>query len=61
MPPKLDLPRVSVVSAGGTITSIGNDRLHMVDYLDTDKWLTVDELLQRDPEVQNIARIRPCL
>jgi L-asparaginase len=58
MPPKLDLPRVSLASAGGTITAIGNDRLHMVDYLDTDKWLTIDELLQRVPEVQNIAKIR---
>lgn len=51
------LPRVGLVLTGGTIDSVGVDRLDMAWYIEANKRLGDGELIARVPEVGQIARV----
>jgi L-asparaginase len=51
------LPRITVILTGGTIDSLGNDRLDLAWYIEANKRLGPGELLARVPELNAIARI----
>jgi len=54
----VSLPRVAVVTTGGTIDSLGADRLDLAAYLETGRRLEPGELLNTmAPELATIARI----
>ena len=54
----MSLPRVAVVTTGGTIDSLGADRLDLAAYLETGRRLEPGELLDSvAPELATIARI----
>ena len=54
----MSLPRVAVVTTGGTIDSLGADRLDLAAYLETGRRLEPGELLNTmAPELATIARI----
>ena len=50
-------PLVKVIGTGGSISYVGDHRLDYVDYSYANKHFTVDELLARVPEVNEVARI----
>jgi L-asparaginase len=52
-----DLPRVALVVTGGTIDSLGKDRLDLAWYIEAGQRLQSGELLARIPEVESIARV----
>jgi L-asparaginase len=52
-----DLPRVGLVLTGGTIDSLGVDRLDSAWYIEANKRLGDGELIARIPEVSSIARV----
>jgi L-asparaginase len=52
------LARVAVVTTGGTIDSLGADRLDLAAYLDTGRRLEPGELLAGVPELVSIADVR---
>ncbi|HEY7297511.1 MAG TPA: asparaginase [Xanthobacteraceae bacterium] len=52
------LPRVAVIITGGTIDSVGQDRLDLAWYIEAGKRLGEGELLGRLPELQSIAEVR---
>ncbi len=49
------LPRVGLILTGGTIDSVGTDRLDLAWYIEAGKRLQDGELLDRLPELKNIA------
>ena len=51
------LPRVGLVLTGGTIDSVGVDRLDLAWYIEANKRLGDGELIARIPEVAQIARV----
>jgi L-asparaginase len=51
--------RIALVHTGGTIGSIGRDRLDLAWYLDTDETRSAEELLGALPELERIAEVRP--
>lgn len=51
------LPHIHVLGTGGTIASLGVDRLDLLTYSETGKRLDIGQLLQRIPEAQTIARV----
>lgn len=51
------LPRVGLIVTGGTIDSVGTDRLDLAWYIETGKKLTPHELLGALPELGAIAQI----
>jgi L-asparaginase len=51
------LPRVALILTGGTIDSLGRDRLHLAGYEETGARLGPGELLARVPELDAIARV----
>src|SRR5262245_52511817 len=51
--------RIALIGTGGTIASIGGDRLDLWEYMDTSRKAEPDELLQRFPEVAEAAEIVP--
>jgi L-asparaginase len=53
------LPRVAVIAAGGTIESLGADRLDLSAYLETGRRTLQGELLDSLPELDAIADVRP--
>ncbi len=54
----MSLPRVAVVTTGGTIDSLGADRLDLAAYLETGRRLQPGELLDSvAPELATIARV----
>jgi L-asparaginase len=53
-----DLPRVGLIVTGGTIDSVGTDRLDLAWYIEAGKRLNDGELLGRIPELKNIAAIQ---
>ena len=56
--PRLSLPRVAVVTTGGTIDSLGADRLDLAAYLETGRRLEPGALLASvAPELASIARV----
>lgn len=52
-----DLPRVALIITGGTIDSVGKDRLDLAWYIEAGKRLNSGELLAQLPELNSIARV----
>ncbi|HET8564442.1 MAG TPA: asparaginase [Candidatus Binatia bacterium] len=52
-----DLPRVALIITGGTIDSIGKDRLDLAWYIEAGKRLNDGELLNQLPELKSIAEV----
>ena len=53
-----DLPRVALIITGGTIDSVGKDRLDLAWYIEAGKRLNTGELLDQLPELA-IHRVAP--
>ncbi len=51
------LPRVALIITGGTIDSVGKDRLDLAWYIEAGKRLNTGELLAQLPELQSIAKV----
>jgi L-asparaginase len=51
------LPRVGLILTGGTIDSVGVDRLDLAWYIEANKRLGEGELLRQLPELNSIARV----
>src|ERR1700741_3862461 len=51
------LPRVALIITGGTIDSVGKDRLDLAWYIEAGKRLADGELLQQLPELKSIAQV----
>ena len=52
------LPRVGLILTGGTIDSVGTDRLDLAWYIEANKRLAEGELLSQLPELKRIARVQ---
>ena len=52
------LPRIAVILTGGTIDSVGNDRLDLAWYMEAGKRLNEGELVGQVPELKEIAQVR---
>ena len=52
-----ELPKVHVVGTGGTISYAADDRLNLVAYAEQGHQVSIQELLARVPEANNVARI----
>ncbi len=52
-----ELPRVALIITGGTIDSVGKDRLDLAWYIEAGKRLNTGELLAQIPELQSLARV----
>ena len=53
-----NLPRVALILTGGTIDSVGKDRLDLAWYIEAGKRLNDGELLQQLPELKEIAEVQ---
>jgi len=53
-----NLPRVALILTGGTIDSLGKDRLDLAWYIEAGKRLGDGELLQQLPELKEIADVQ---
>jgi L-asparaginase len=51
------LPRVALFFTGGTIDSVGVDRLDLAWYIESGNRLVSGEFLQRIPEIDSFARL----
>jgi L-asparaginase len=51
------LPKVGLIVTGGTIDSVGVDRLDLAWYIEANKRLGDGELLAQLPELKTIARV----
>ena len=51
-------PRVYVIGTGGTISFVGDSRTDYINYSYGNKHLTIQEMLERVPEVEQFAEIR---
>lgn len=54
-----DLPRIAVIGTGGTISSLGNGSLDVLDYPDFGQKLTSEALLDKFPETRLVAEPVP--
>src|SRR5215813_13287847 len=52
------LPRVGLILTGGTIDSVGTDRLDLAWYIEANRRLGDGELLSRLPELKTIATVQ---
>ena len=52
------LPRVGLILTGGTIDSVGVDRLDLAWYIEANKRLGDGELLAQLPELRSVARVQ---
>jgi L-asparaginase len=52
-----ELPQVALIITGGTIDSVGKDRLDLAWYIEANKRLNTGELLAQIPELDAIARV----
>ena len=52
-----ELPRVALIITGGTIDSVGKDRLDLAWYIEAGKRLNTGELLNQLPELNSIAKV----
>src|SRR5687767_4076856 len=52
-----NLPRIAVILTGGTIDSVGKDRLDLAWYIEAGKRLADGELLTQLPELKAIAQV----
>jgi len=50
-----DLPRIAVIGTGGTISSLGDGSLDVLDYPEFGQKLTCEALLDRFPETRLVA------
>jgi L-asparaginase len=50
-------PRVALIATGGTIDSLGTDRLDLAWYIENNQRLGQGEMLQRIPEVEAFAEV----
>src|SRR5437899_10844576 len=53
-----NLPKVALILTGGTIDSLGKDRLDLAWYIEAGKRLGDGELLQQLPELKEIAEVQ---
>jgi L-asparaginase len=53
-----NLPKIALILTGGTIDSVGKDRLDLAWYIEAGKRLNDGELLQRLPELKEIAEVQ---
>src|SRR5258705_5939991 len=53
-----NLPKVALILTGGTIDSVGKDRLDLAWYIEAGKRLNDGELLQQLPELKSIAEVQ---
>ena len=53
-----ELPRIALILTGGTIDSVGKDRLDLAWYIEAGKRLGDGELLQQLPELKDIAAVQ---
>lgn len=53
----MPLPRIALFLSGGTIDSVGTDRLDLAWYFENDQRLTPAELLARVPELGDVAEV----
>jgi L-asparaginase len=53
------LPRIAVIGTGGTISSLGNGSLDVLDYPDFGQKLTSEGLLDKFPETRLVAELVP--
>ena len=53
-----NLPKVALILTGGTIDSVGKDRLDLAWYIEAGKRLNDGELLEQLPELKGIAEIQ---
>ncbi len=53
------LPRIAVIGTGGTISSLGNGSLDVLDYPDFGEKLTPEDLLAKFPETRLVAEAVP--
>ena len=51
------LPKVHVLGTGGSISAVGEHRLHLLGYGTRGERLTIQEMLARIPEAHQVARI----
>ncbi len=49
--------RLGLIATGGTIDSLGSNRLDMTSYLSTGLWLSEEALVDRVPELADVAEI----
>jgi L-asparaginase len=52
------LPRIAIIPTGGTIDSVGRDRLDLAWYIEANKRLGTGELLAELPELGGIAQVQ---
>ena len=52
------LPKIGLILTGGTIDSIGTDRLDLAWYIEANQRLGQGELLGRIPELKSIAAVQ---
>jgi L-asparaginase len=52
------LPKIALILTGGTIDSVGKDRLDLAWYIEAGKRLNDGELLQQLPELKEIADVK---
>ena len=50
-------PKIHVIGTGGTISFMGDSRMDYINYSYSNRHLTIDEMLERVPEVKAIAEI----
>src|SRR5215468_8408471 len=53
-----NLPRIALILTGGTVDSLGKDRLDLAWYIEAGKRLGDGELLQQLPELKEIAQVQ---
>jgi L-asparaginase len=53
-----ELPRIGLILTGGTIDSVGKDRLDLAWYIEANKRLGSGELLAQLPELKSIAQVQ---
>jgi len=51
-------PKINVIGTGGSISGIGPHRLDYTQYAEIGNKLTIEESLQRIPEIEEIANIQ---
>ena len=52
-----NLPTIALILTGGTIDSVGKDRLDLAWYIEAAKRLSTSELLERIPELHSFAHV----
>jgi len=53
----MTLPKVVFIGTGGTMSSLGKDSLDILDYSANDSRLHASQIVERIPELKNIAEL----